>query len=224
MEEKGKKVKIEISKLTLVFLILFSLCILIWTFIFGAWIGSKIGGKGEKMEIATERLQPSTISNLTSSNVSQTNVTVASSNLISSNFTSNATINSNVTQFSMNAQVEHKPEKVIKKEPTKYQKKEVAQIASSIKKEDVKKTSQPSQASYYTLQVGAFSSINSVEAFKETLTKKGYHPLVEKVTVEGKTWYRVYVGKYSSKEEAQKHVIEVKNKLGLDKVLVVELK
>ncbi len=234
MEEKGKKVKIEISKLTLVFVILFGLCLLVWTFIFGAWIGSKIGGKREKLEIVTEKqVQP--ISNLTISNFTQTNTTVATANVSTHNVTSP----SNVTS---NAVVVQKPqEKIIpkketvysqatkemssKKEAAKYQKKEVAQIASVIKKEEAPKISnQTSKNSYYTLQVGAFTSINSVETFKEILAKKGYHPLVEKTTIDGKTWYRVYVGKYSSKEEAQKHASEVKNKLGLDKVLIVELK
>lgn len=237
MEEKGKKVKIELSKLSLVFFILFGLCVLIWTFIFGAWIGSKIGEKKEKIEIATEKqtqlLSNVTPSNFTPSHVAQANVTTLSSNISSYNVTTLSNVSSNVTT---NAVVTHKPEKVVakkevvsskeatsQKEPARYQKKEVAQIASVIKKEE--ESSQVSNKfSYYTLQVGAFSSLNSVEAFKDTLTKKGYHPLIEKTTVEGKTWYRVYVGRYSSKEEAQRHASEVKSKLGLEKVLVVELK
>ncbi|MCS7279242.1 MAG: SPOR domain-containing protein [Thermodesulfobacteriaceae bacterium] len=237
MEEKGKKVKIELSKLTLVFLILFGLCLLIWTFIFGAWIGSKIGGKRERIEIATEKqaqlLSNVTPSNFTPSNVTQANVTTPSSNVSSHNVTTLSNVSSNVTT---NAVAIHKPDKVVakkeavtskeatsQKEPTKYQKKEVAQIASVIKKEE-ESPKVSNKTSYYTLQVGAFSSLNSVEAFKDTLTKKGYHPLIEKTTVEGKTWYRVYVGRYSSKEEAQKYASEVKSKLGLEKVLVVELK
>ena len=43
-----KKIKIEISKLTFVFVILFFLCILVWTFIIGIWIGTKMGGKTEE--------------------------------------------------------------------------------------------------------------------------------------------------------------------------------
>lgn len=249
MEEKGKKVKIEVSKLTLVFIFLFGLCLLIWTFIFGAWVGSKIGGKKEKLEIVTEKpIQPTynftsfnrTFSNTSPSNLTQDNVTIPSYNVTTSNVTvsSNLTAPTKVTSVSTNAVVAYKPEKITdkkenlsskggnaKQESTKYKKKEVAQIASVIKKEESSQVSNEtsSQTSYYTLQVGAFSSVNSVEAFKDTLIKKGYHPFIRKTTLEGKTWYRVYIGSYSSKEEAQKRASEVKNKLGLEKVLVVEL-
>ena len=37
MEEK--KIKIEISKLALVFIILFSLSLLVWSFVIGVWVG-----------------------------------------------------------------------------------------------------------------------------------------------------------------------------------------
>lgn len=242
MEEKGKKVKIELSKLTLIFIVLFGLCLLVWTFIFGAWIGSKIAGKREKLEIATEKqvhpLSNFTPSNITSSNFTPANITTTPTNVTTYNVTVASNVSSNVTSNEVVVRTQekfvakketapsHSPkDDYSKKESTKYQKKEVAQIASVIKKEETPKVSnRTSQTSYYTLQVGAFSSINSVESFKDILAKKGYQPIVEKTTIDGKTWYRVYVGKYSTKEEAQKYASEVKSKLGLEKILVVELK
>ena len=57
MEEK--KVKIEVSRLALVFIILFGLSLLIWSFVIGVWVGTKIEKKAQKEEIALEQPVPS---------------------------------------------------------------------------------------------------------------------------------------------------------------------
>ncbi|MDR1575039.1 MAG: SPOR domain-containing protein [Treponema sp.] len=54
----------------------------------------------------------------------------------------------------------------------------------------------------YWVQTGAFSTLVRAEGVKETLAGKGITSIVENREVEGKTWYRVRVGPYTSETEA----------------------
>jgi DedD protein len=54
----------------------------------------------------------------------------------------------------------------------------------------------------YWVQTGAFSAKVHAEGVKETLASKGITSIIENREVEGKTWYRVRVGPYTSENEA----------------------
>ena len=54
----------------------------------------------------------------------------------------------------------------------------------------------------YWVQTGAFSTANSAEGVKETLASKGIASIIENRDVDGKTLFRVRVGPYTSKNEA----------------------
>jgi DedD protein len=54
----------------------------------------------------------------------------------------------------------------------------------------------------YWVQTGAFSTQVRAEGAKETLAAKGITSIIENRVVDGKTWYRVRVGPYTSENEA----------------------
>jgi hypothetical protein len=63
----------------------------------------------------------------------------------------------------------------------------------------------------YTVQVGAFQSLDYAEGIVESLKKKGYSPSLATVSFpNGKTWHRVRIGNCNSREEAEVLVQKLK--------------
>lgn len=56
--------------------------------------------------------------------------------------------------------------------------------------------------SAYWVQTGSFSTLTRADGVKETLASKGITSVVENRTLDGKTYYRVRVGPYTSQNEA----------------------
>lgn len=55
----------------------------------------------------------------------------------------------------------------------------------------------------FTVQVSAFQTSEEAEAYKSSLTRKGYNPYVIPAEIAGKgIWYRVRVGRYETKTRA----------------------
>jgi DedD protein len=63
----------------------------------------------------------------------------------------------------------------------------------------------------YWVQTGAFTAKIRAEGVKETLSSKGITSIIENREVEGKTWYRVRVGPYTSENEANYWLALVKS-------------
>jgi DedD protein len=63
----------------------------------------------------------------------------------------------------------------------------------------------------YWVQTGAFSVMVRAEGVKETLASKGITSIIENREVDGKTWYRVRVGPYTSENEASYWLALVKS-------------
>ncbi|MCD6490125.1 MAG: SPOR domain-containing protein [Thermodesulfobacterium sp.] len=188
MEEK--KVKIEVSRLALVFIILFGLSLLVWSFVIGVWVGTKIGGETKKEEIAME-----------SPNASYEQEKVAPPLLISNKTAPPA--------------VKVTPPSKEEKKTTEYQKKEVSKIASQIKE-----VTPP----YYSIQIGAFSKKEMAESFKNKAKLKGLGAFMKESKENGKVLYKVYVGKYLTREEAKKHISQVAKVLNIKKPFIVKIK
>ncbi|GHU61000.1 hypothetical protein FACS189445_2310 [Spirochaetia bacterium] len=64
------------------------------------------------------------------------------------------------------------------------------------------KAAAPKTPDNFWVQTGSFSSVARAEAAKNTLASKGITSLIENREVEGKTYFRVRVGPYTSKNEA----------------------
>lgn len=214
MEEK--KVKIEVSKLALVFIILFALSLLIWSFVIGVWVGTKIEKETKKEEIAFE--QPTISQEPVTPSTTLSNETVPPAPSVS-----NETVPSSPVKIAPLPSTEKptkeelaKKEVVIEqKKPAEYQKKEVAKIASQIKE-----TSTP----FYSIQIGAFSKKEVAEKLKDTAIFKGYKAFVKDYKTNGEILYKVYVGKYSTREEANKYLSQIVKDLNVEHPFITEIK
>lgn len=238
MEER--KIKFELSRVALIFVILFGLCVLIWTFILGVWIGTKIGGKAGTEEVAMEKrpeiptLTPQVTPNATNETRQAANETTQNQTAISHEAVNKT--EAKVTQEVKAENVTKEPVKEAKKEvkkdtvvPTKmkrestltemkeepqYKKKEVAHLATKIKEEPLGKV---------TIQVGAFSTREKAEQLTAKIKELGYTAEIREVSQEGKTLYKVYLGRFGSREEATRLFPIIKNKLAVDRPFIVEL-
>jgi cell division septation protein DedD len=62
------------------------------------------------------------------------------------------------------------------------------------------------QGKTWRAQVNAFPDERSAKQIVDRLKNKGYNAYVTEVQNQGKNWYRVSVGKYNSRDEADKMV------------------
>jgi len=96
------------------------------------------------------------------------------------------------------ATVEHKAEH--KAEPSQH-------APATRTEAKVEKTAAPvahSKAHHYALQIGSYPSEADARARMLTLSSKGLKPYVHSAEVKGAHWFRVFVGSYDSKDEAEK--------------------
>ncbi|MCL1930397.1 MAG: SPOR domain-containing protein [Treponema sp.] len=61
------------------------------------------------------------------------------------------------------------------------------------------------------MQTGAFSTKIRAEGAKESLASKGITSIIDNRDIDGKTWYRVRVGPYTSETEANYWLALVKS-------------
>jgi cell division protein FtsN len=74
---------------------------------------------------------------------------------------------------------------------------------------------------FYTVNVGSFKFKKSVDGVMKKLSKKGYAPAVETVTLNDKnTWYRVTVSQFKTREEAARFARELGEKMKLETMVV----
>ena len=76
-------------------------------------------------------------------------------------------------------------------------------------------TNLPIPTGEYTVQVGSFENLPEARRLHERLKKKGYKVFIIPATIEGKTFHRVRVGGYATKEEALKLGEVLKEREGL---------
>jgi cell division septation protein DedD len=80
------------------------------------------------------------------------------------------------------------------------------------KTEAVESTEQKGQDRVWRAQVNALPDERSAKLIVDRLKNKGYNAYVTEVQNQGKSWFRVSVGKYSSREEADKMVAALRTK------------
>ena len=63
----------------------------------------------------------------------------------------------------------------------------------------------------FTIQVSSFRDRTKADKIIDTLTQKGYNPYVVSMDLGDKgTWYRIYVGKYDTKAQAEEVLVKIK--------------
>ncbi len=180
----AKRFKIEMGLLGAIFSFLLLVCLFLWMFIFGVWFGQKLMGKGPS-PVAEKALKMAE-EPVAAEEVRPPEVKPP----------------------------EPKTPKLVErpKEPLPEPKRE-----GSVKREtprEKKKTTTPATSStYYALQVASFKVKKEAEKYASFFRKKGYFAEVVKADIPKKgTWYRVYVGRFSSLEEARRAYEELKRK------------
>ena len=80
------------------------------------------------------------------------------------------------------------------------------------KKAEADAAEQKDQAKVWRAQVNAFPDERSAKQIVDRLKNKGYNAYVTEVQNRGKSWFRVSVGRYNSREEADKMVEVLRSK------------
>ncbi|MGH7886533.1 MAG: SPOR domain-containing protein [Candidatus Binatia bacterium] len=111
---------------------------------------------------------------------------------------------------------EKPPEKIAKAEaptPQAEKKPEKVTAQTAAKTSDAAASSESAdQGKIWRAQVNAFPDERSAKLLVDRLKNKGYNAYVSEVQNRGKTWYRVSVGRYNSRDEAEKIVEALKTK------------
>ncbi len=90
---------------------------------------------------------------------------------------------------------------------------------ASRKPEQVNPVSQDAAKSWRA-QVNAYPDERSAKLIMDRLKSKGYNAYVSQVQNNGKTWYRVSVGKYASRDEAEQVLASLRSKENFPKAFV----
>jgi cell division septation protein DedD len=80
------------------------------------------------------------------------------------------------------------------------------------KAEAAEPAEQKEEARVWRAQVNAFPDERSAKQIVDRLKNKGYNAYVTEVQNRGKSWFRVSVGRYNSREEADKMVEVLRSK------------
>lgn len=117
-------------------------------------------------------------------------------------------------------------EKIVKVDPpAPKEEKKVEKIATDVapKKIEASVSANPEnadQAKVWRAQVNAFPDERSAKMLVDRLKNKGYNAYVSEAQNKGKTWFRVNVGRFNSREEAEKIVEALRTKENHPKTFV----
>ncbi len=225
-----KKFKFEVTRLGIFFIVLFALCLLVWTFILGVWIGTKIGEKPSQLEQTAELKPPSPAPAIPQMNIPQMNASAVSQP--PSNQTTTQRTTPPATPASEEIKKEEKPsvaEKPKEKAPPKAEsikeqkKEEVKKVAKPQEKKIEKKPEEGASGPFYALQVGAFTKRELAEKAKADVEKLGFKALLKEETKNNQKIYKVLAGRFESREKALAQAIVIESALGI-KPFPVEVK
>ncbi len=72
----------------------------------------------------------------------------------------------------------------------------------------------------YTVQVGAFSTIQNAEQLKKRFEREKYICSIFTAVKDGKRLYKVWVGEFNTQEKAKKFALEIKRKFNLESMVI----
>ncbi len=81
----------------------------------------------------------------------------------------------------------------------------------AVVKEDVKPTVKPTQEGVYSIQVSAHTSMEKARSVEDSLRNMGLYSYLVEANVSGTTYYRVRVGKFNTREEAEATLKKLKS-------------
>ena len=82
------------------------------------------------------------------------------------------------------------------------------------------KSTVPKFATNFTVQVGAFSTLQNAGDLKSKFEKEGFVSNIFTIATNGKKLHKVWVGEFQTYEEAKKFTVEIKKKFNLTAIVV----
>jgi cell division protein FtsN len=77
----------------------------------------------------------------------------------------------------------------------------------------------------YTIQLGSYPTVGEAKQFAEGFTVRGYSPIINETTLEGKgNWYRVSLGLFGTVEEAKAYIKNEQSLFSGQDYVITELK
>lgn len=104
-----------------------------------------------------------------------------------------------------------------------------ASAAPAAKVQDMTMTSQEDEdkaasGAKFTIQLGSYGKLSEAKEFADAFTIRGYNPIISQVKVNGKPWYRVSLGNFSSTNEAKDYVKKEESLFQGQEYVIVEAK
>ncbi len=78
----------------------------------------------------------------------------------------------------------------------------------------------PKFATNFTVQVGAFSTLENAGELKAKFEKEGFQSNIFTIVSHGKKLHKVWVGEFQTYDEARRFTVEIKNKFNLTSIVV----
>jgi len=245
-KKKTKAIRFQMGWGGLTALVISTLCVLLWTFIMGFWVGQKLIGRGgaahksltvlNKIEEATsapvvqipERpvepaFPPVTAGQGTAPLRPGTETGTAETRPLPTEVIGKETSTPSATQKATGPAAKQ----ASKPEPAKEKAHAAQQKAASVKKAEKapvakKEVKKPAQAkTYFVLQIASYRDKNRAEKEAARWRKKGITSQVVRVSIKNKgIWYRVYLGRYRSVQDATAGAKRLARKEGIRSYVV----
>ncbi len=250
-KKKGKAIQFQIGWAGLIAIIVSSVCVLLWTFVLGFWMGQKVAtGNSSRPKVSVYEPRVQTKPEI-GSEVAQTSqgvdIGVEKDRSALKEFSAlkeslkeevakegikteilPSAEGPNETSTVQDADEVNQAKTVVKQEEPaeKSKEKATAPQRESVKKKDSKEapkvktekvTSKLNGSKMpFALQIASYRTITQARKEADRWRKKGYFVRVRSADLGRKgIWYRVYLGKYRSLEEAKKASVKLASKEGI---------
>ncbi len=196
----AKRFRLEVGFLGMVFIFLLLVCLFLWMFVLGVWFGQRMMGKGPSpvaertLKVPEEAPAPEEVS--------------PPEVMVSKPVSPGPTV---VSETPPQVEKESSPgESPAVSPPVKERPAErVPEKEERVSPAAREKIRPP----YYTLQVASFKDPKEAEKYARYFRERGYFSQVVRVNLPRKgLWFRVYVGRFATLEEARKTFEELKRK------------
>ncbi len=252
-KKKGKAIQFQIGWAGLIAIVVSCVCVLLWTFVLGFWMGQKVANgpsSGPKVSVYSPKKQPEMPSVQAKFDQVEKEVkigpeeeqTLKEFSAIKEKLKQEAqeqgdNIKTEVlpgtkTEEGTNEKVEEKPSSQVSKESKTKEEKGTKEAASEKKEKKEEKPSKKktarkiktekvsgkaSQVSRpFALQIASYRTITQARKEAKRWKKKGYFVRIRSANLGRKgVWYRVYLGRYKSVDEAKRASVALAQKEGI---------
>ncbi len=240
-KNKPKPIQFQIGWPGLIAIVISAVCVLLWTFVLGFWMGQKVFTGCDSSKVKTTVVSPDS----RSSEPAPSGLAERTDSLLYGNETSLFDQNEKALEDLKEKLKQEQPQKeesipseVISppnKPPQKAEegskagqpaaeKKKPAKAsikAKAIKTEKVAKEKREELKEYFSLQIASYKTMTQARKEASRWQKKGYHVQIKRADLGRKgIWYRVLLGKYKSLERAKKEASRLASREGLRSYVV----